>query len=81
MDATEDPALTQRIRELIQADGDAQVADLHVWQVGAQAWSAALSVVADAPLPAAAYRDRLGAVAQLKHVTVEVHVCPGSAAH
>jgi hypothetical protein len=38
-------------------------------------------VVADAPLPAAAYRDRLGAVAQLKHVTVEVHVCPGSAAH
>jgi len=81
VDATEDPALTQRIRDLIQADGDAQVADLHVWQVGAQAWSAALSVVADAPLPAAAYRDRLGAVAQLKHVTVEVHVCPGSAAH
>jgi cation diffusion facilitator family transporter len=79
VDATEDPALTQRIRDLIQADGDAQVADLHVWQVGAQAWSAALSVVADAPLPAAAYRDRLGALAQLKHVTVEVHVCPGSA--
>jgi cation diffusion facilitator family transporter len=80
VDATEDPALTQRIRDLIQADGDAQVADLHVWQVGAQAWSAALSVVADAPLPAAAYRDRLSELAQLKHVTVEVHVCPGGAA-
>ena len=75
VDATEDPALTQRIRDLIEADGDAKLADLHVWQVGAQAWSAALAVVADVPLPAAVYRERLTAVAQLKHVTVEVHVC------
>ena len=80
VDATEDPALTQRVRDLIEADGDAKVADLHVWQVGAQAWCAALAVVADAPLSAAAYRQRLDAVAQLKHVTVEVHCCPGPAA-
>ena len=77
VDATEDPALTQRVRDLIEADGDAKVADLHVWQVGAQAWCAALAVVADAPLSAAAYRQRLEAVAQLRHVTVEVHRCPG----
>ena len=77
VDATEDPALTQRVRELIEADGDAKVADLHVWQVGAQAWCAALSVVADVPLAAAVYRQRLQAVAQLKHVTVEVHQCMG----
>ncbi len=80
VDATEDPALTQRVRDLIEADGDAKVADLHVWQVGAQAWCAALSVVADAPLAAAAYRARLDAVAQLKHVTVEVHRCAGPVA-
>jgi cation diffusion facilitator family transporter len=79
VDATEDPAITQRIRDLIEADGDAKLADLHVWQVGAQAWSAALSVVADAPLPAAEYRQRLAAVEQLKHVTVEVHTCTGAA--
>ncbi len=79
VDATEDPALAQRIRELIEADGDAKVADLHVWQVGAQAWCAALSVVADAPLPALVYRGRLALVQQLRHVTVEVHRC-GSAA-
>ena len=77
VDATEDPALTQRVRDLIEADGDAKVADLHVWQVGAQAWCAALAVVADAPQSAAAYRARLSVVAQLKHVTVEVHCCPG----
>lgn len=79
VDATEDPALTQRVRDLIEADGDAQVADLHVWQVGARAWSAALSVVADEPLPAAAYRERLRPVEALRHVTVEVHRCPGGA--
>jgi len=78
VDATEDPALTQRIRDLVEADGDAKVADLHVWQVGAQAWCAALSVVADKPLPAVAYRERLAAVTQVKHVTVEVHGCVGA---
>lgn len=80
VDATEDPALTQRIRDLIQADGDAQVSDLHVWQVGARAWSAAVAVVADRPEAAAVYRARLQAVEELRHVTVEVHRCPGSAA-
>jgi cation diffusion facilitator family transporter len=79
VDATEDPALAQRVRDLIESDGDAKVADLHVWQVGARAWCAALSVVADAPLPAIAYRRRLSAVEQLRHVTVEVHDCPGAA--
>jgi cation diffusion facilitator family transporter len=79
VDATEDPALTQRVRDLIEADGDAKVADLHIWQVGAQAWCAALAVVADAPLSADVYRRRLDAVGQLKHVTVEVHRCPGPA--
>jgi cation diffusion facilitator family transporter len=80
VDATEDPTLARRIRDLIEADGDAQVADLHVWQVGAKAWCAALSVVADAPLAAISYRQRLAAVEPLRHVTVEVHRCPMAAA-
>ncbi|HZF80068.1 MAG TPA: cation diffusion facilitator family transporter, partial [Rubrivivax sp.] len=78
VDATEDPALAARIRSVIEADGDAEVADLHVWQVGAQAWCAALSVVADAPLPAASYRERLAQLEPLRHVTVEVHRCPSA---
>ena len=75
VDATEDPAIAQRVRDLIEADGDATVSDLHVWQVGAQAWCAALAVVADSPLAASVYRERLQPVQQLKHVTVEVHRC------
>jgi cation diffusion facilitator family transporter len=78
VDATEDPALIQRIRELIECDGDAKVADLHVWQVGAKAWSAAISVVADEPLAATVYRERLQGIEALGHVTVEVHQCEGA---
>jgi cation diffusion facilitator family transporter len=75
VDATADPALASHIRSLIEADGDAKVADLHVWQVGTQAWCASLSVVADAPLPATSYRQRLDGVMRLRHVTIEVHRC------
>jgi cation diffusion facilitator family transporter len=79
VDATADPALAAQIQGLIESDGDAKVADLHVWQVGASAWCAALSVVADAPLAASVYRERLTALQPLRHVTVEVHTCTGTA--
>ena len=77
VDATEDPALAGRIRQAIESDGDAQLADLHVWQVGSQAWSAVVSVVADAPQAPDVYRARLAGIEPLRHVTVEVHRCPG----
>lgn len=77
VDATADPDLAGRVRAAIESDGDATVADLHVWQVGSHAWSAALAVVADEPQAAASYRERLAAIPVLRHVTVEVHRCPG----
>jgi len=78
VDATADAALRREVRERIESDGDAKLADLHVWQVGPGAWSAALSLVADRPLQPAAYRLRLQAVASLRHVTVEVNRCSGA---
>jgi cation diffusion facilitator family transporter len=77
VDATSEPALTERIRERIESDGDAKLADLHVWQVGTRAWSVVASVVADRPLDAMVYRRRLEAIDTLEHVTVEVHRCAG----
>ena len=77
VDATSDPALAERIRRSIESDGDAKLADLHVWQVGARAWTVVVSVVADRPLDAMVYRRRLEAIDTLEHVTVEVHRCPG----
>jgi len=77
VDATEDPKLASRVKQLIEADGDAELCDLHIWQIGSTAWSAVVSVVADDPLSSAAYRQRLGQIEQLRHVTIEVNRCPG----
>ena len=75
VDATADAPLRQAVRAAIESDGDAQLVDLHVWQVGGKAWAGALSVVADRPLDAAAYRDRLRPLRDLRHVTIEVNRC------
>ena len=80
VDATADAPLRQAVQAAIESDGDAKLADLHVWQIGPQAWSVVLSVVADEPLAAADYRARLQPLRQLRHVTVEVHRCPQHAA-
>jgi cation diffusion facilitator family transporter len=79
VDASAPPRLAQQIRALIEGDGDAKLADLHVWQVGPEAYAAAASIVADHPQPCDAYAQRLQALATLKHATVEVHRCTGPA--
>ena len=80
VDATAEAPLQQAVRAAIESDGDAKVADLHIWQVGGKAWAGAMSVVADRPLTAQAYRSRLAAIRALKHLTIEVNRCTGDAA-
>jgi cation diffusion facilitator family transporter len=80
VDASPDLQLRDAVRGAVETDGDARVADLHVWQVGPAAWSAVLSVVADRPLAPDVYRARLHDLAGLQHVTIEVHQCRGDAA-
>lgn len=68
--------ITQEVREAIESDGDAKVADLHVWRVGRDKFAAIVCVVADAPLEPSAYRARLAVHEELAHVSVEVNRCP-----
>lgn len=74
-DASGDTTLSAQVRDALESDGDAKLADLHVWQVGPQAFAAAVSLVADAPLPVQTYRARLAGLTALRHVTLEVHRC------
>ncbi|HSS26756.1 MAG TPA: CDF family Co(II)/Ni(II) efflux transporter DmeF [Usitatibacter sp.] len=76
LDRDSDGALADRIREAIQCDGDAEIADLHVWRVGRASHAAVMTVVADQPLDPVAYRDRLKPIATLMHVSIEVNRCP-----
>jgi cation diffusion facilitator family transporter len=64
------------IREVIEADADARVADLHVWRVGPRHLAAIVSLVAHDPREPDHYKRLLRAQRDLVHVTVEVHRCP-----
>lgn len=75
LDREMDSPVVRDIREAIQTDGDAEIADLHVWRVGRSSYAAVLTVVAQAPLSPEAYRARLARIASLVHVSVEVNRC------
>ncbi|HEX3097835.1 MAG TPA: CDF family Co(II)/Ni(II) efflux transporter DmeF [Usitatibacter sp.] len=76
LDREMDAPVVDRIRGAIESDGDAEIADLHVWRVGRASHAAIITVVADRPLTPAAYRARLVPIGSLAHVSVEVNRCP-----
>ena len=76
LDREMDLPITQEVREVIESDGDAKVADLHVWRVGRESFAAVVCIVADEPLAPSVYRDRLKVHEELVHVSVEVNRCP-----
>ena len=76
LDREMDHPLVEQIRSAIESDGDARVADLHLWRVGRQQYAAIASIVADVPLPSADYRARLAIYPALVHLSLEVNQCP-----
>ncbi len=76
LDREMDAPVVSRIRSAIECDGDAEIADLHVWRVGRGSHAAVITVVAGQPLTPAAYRGRLACIETLVHVSVEVNRCP-----
>lgn len=78
LDREMDHPLARRIREDIESDGDAKVADLHVWRVGRDKFAAIACIVADAPQDPAVYRARLARHHQLAHLSLEVNRCPAA---
>jgi cation diffusion facilitator family transporter len=66
---TSDPHLEQEIRDEVERAGDAHIYDLHVWRVGPGAHAAIVGFAGSADI--ATVRQRLTAVHELQHVTVE----------
>jgi cation diffusion facilitator family transporter len=73
LDRTADEHVSGEIRELIEADPDDKLVDVHLWKINADQFAAALTIASKAPKTAQAYRDRLEPVHELAHLTVEVH--------
>ena len=76
LDREMDSPIVVQIRAAIESDGDAEIADLHVWRVGRASHAAVVTVVAERPLAPDAYRARLARIGSLMHVSVEVNRCP-----
>ena len=71
LDRTPDPRMAEKVRGLIEADGD-RVTDLHLWRLGPGHLGAIICVTTTEGRKAAHYRQRLARFADLSHVTVEV---------
>lgn len=78
LDREMDAPVVGRLRAAIQSDGDAEIADLHVWRVGRASYAAVVSIVAHDPLTPDAYRERIAELPELAHVSIEVNRCGGA---
>ncbi len=62
------------IRAAIEADADNVMTDLHVWKIGPDDFAAIISLGTRKPRPADYYKQLIGHVEELSHVSVEVNV-------
>ncbi len=76
LDREMDSPVAAQVRSAIQTDGDAEIADLHLWRVGRARYACIVTVVAREPLTPDEYRGRLAGIATLAHVSIEVNRCP-----
>ena len=77
LDREMDHPVVDEIREAVEAGAantDTRIVDLHVWRVGKQSYSCALSVVTrDRTLTPINLRDRITVHDEIVHTTIEIH--------
>lgn len=75
LDASIEEDYRLKIKHAIESDADNQIADLHVWRVGANHYAAIISLVTHTPNTTAHYKGLLDHLHKLSHVTIEVNEC------
>lgn len=82
LDREMDHPVVDEIREAVEVGsgpGETRITDLHVWRVGKQVYSCAMTVVTrDPALTADAVRQRLAIHEEIVHSTIEVHHYPNA---
>ncbi len=63
------------ITEAIENDADNQIADIHVWKVGANDYAAIISIVTHMPNTTEHYKTLLKGFDKLSHITIEINEC------
>ena len=75
LDAGVKSEVRDEIRELIEADADNRITDLHVWKIGPQHLAVLLTLVTHHPRSANEYKQLLAGLYQIKHISIEVINC------
>ncbi|MBF0286038.1 MAG: cation transporter, partial [Magnetococcales bacterium] len=75
LDGEENFDRRKAIQQAVEAPGDVEVTDLHLWRVGMESHACIVSLVTHQPLPLESYKARLRPLVGLEHVTVEVNHC------
>lgn len=75
LDKQAPPEMQRIVKKAIEQKNGDRVADLHLWSIGPEIYTAAISVVTDKPKPPDHYKNLLPHEIGLVHTTVEVHRC------
>ncbi len=75
LDMTPDRALEARIQKSVLMAGD-RLTDLHLWRLGPGHLGAILAIETRQPRDASFYREQLGRIQTLSHVTIEIQRVP-----
>jgi cation diffusion facilitator family transporter len=67
--------LREMVREIIEADNDARITDLHIWSIGPGIYAAQIALVTHNPLKPSDYKSQFPSSLGLVHIGVEVHIC------
>jgi cation diffusion facilitator family transporter len=74
LDREMDHPVVEEIRAAVETSAQTRVTDLHVWRVGKQVFSCALTVVTQEPdLTPTMVRQRLSVHEEIVHSTIEIH--------
>lgn len=68
-------AMQEKARTAIEDIDDNRVADLHIWSIGPNIYSATFSIVSDSPKPPDHYKSLIPKELGIVHSIVEVHQC------
>lgn len=75
LDAGVKREVREEIKDVVEADADNRVTDIHVWKVGPHHLAALLTLVTHYPRSSGEYKKLLAGFEQLKHITIEVIKC------
>ena len=73
LDQQETDEECRKVREVIESDGKHTVVDLHLWNLGSGISSGIISIVSSDPQTTNYYKEKINEVAELQHITVELH--------